>query len=235
MTQCIHSTEDATCIETSVCLCNLNDNKYIDLSPLKTKNYTVANGHSVFYYYPCRDFQLNFTDIGRNSSTGTNECATGASVCVLDSEQNLRNFGLSIEGKFSNERPKTLTFTHSNNVLTILLECSPDLDITYLVASVNDGKHYNLTLFSPYACVIQTKPGLSIGSTLLIICTTIFGVYLIGGVVVLHFLRGARGKEMIPNVDFWTGLPGLVKDGTVFVLTGCNPLVISNADTYDRI
>ena len=27
----------------------------------------------------------------------------------------------------------------------------------------------------------------------------------------MHFAKGARGSEMIPNVTFWKAVPGLVK------------------------
>lgn len=36
-------------------------------------------------------------------------------------------------------------------------------------------------------------------------------IYFVGGALVLHFLRGAQGLEMIPNIDFWRQLPGLIK------------------------
>ena len=31
----------------------------------------------------------------------------------------------------------------------------------------------------------------------------------------MYFGKGARGAEVIPNVGFWTGFPGLVKVGSV--------------------
>lgn len=32
----------------------------------------------------------------------------------------------------------------------------------------------------------------------------------------MRFKKGATGIEMIPNVEFWASLPGLVKDGIKF-------------------
>ena len=38
--------------------------------------------------------------------------------------------------------------------------------------------------------------------------------YVIGGVLYKHLVKGARGVEMLPHVQFWTqDLPGLVGDG----------------------
>ena len=35
-------------------------------------------------------------------------------------------------------------------------------------------------------------------------------LYFVGGAVTLKLLRGAEGREMIPNYDFWVDLPNLV-------------------------
>lgn len=53
--------------------------------------------------------------------------------------------------------------------------------------------------------------GLSTGSVLVIMFLVLSGLYLFGGACALHFLRGARGLEMIPNIDFWRDLPILVR------------------------
>ena len=36
-------------------------------------------------------------------------------------------------------------------------------------------------------------------------------VYIVGGVLFMKFARGAEGKEVIPNVNFWSELPGNIK------------------------
>ena len=33
------------------------------------------------------------------------------------------------------------------------------------------------------------------------------------GAVFLKYRRGAEGEEMIPNLEFWKALPGLIKVG----------------------
>lgn len=42
-------------------------------------------------------------------------------------------------------------------------------------------------------------------------------LYLVGGVAFNKFYRHHEGKEIIPNVEFWMALPGLVKDGHLFI------------------
>ena len=36
-------------------------------------------------------------------------------------------------------------------------------------------------------------------------------VYIIGGALFMHFSRGAKGVEHIPNYEFWRTVPSLVK------------------------
>eukprot|EP01115_Flamella_aegyptia_P014930 TRINITY_DN8822_c0_g1_i2.p1 TRINITY_DN8822_c0_g1~~TRINITY_DN8822_c0_g1_i2.p1 ORF type:complete len:206 (+),score=58.06 TRINITY_DN8822_c0_g1_i2:390-1007(+) len=61
------------------------------------------------------------------------------------------------------------------------------------------------------------KGGLSGGSILLIIVLCAAVVYLVGGVIFKKVRMHAEGVELIPNVEFWTSLPGLVRDGFKFV------------------
>jgi len=42
-------------------------------------------------------------------------------------------------------------------------------------------------------------------------------LYFIVGAVVNKFVRHKEGIEIIPNVEFWMALPGLVKDGHLYV------------------
>jgi hypothetical protein len=59
--------------------------------------------------------------------------------------------------------------------------------------------------------------GISGGWIFIIILSSLLVLYLIGGVVYNKFVAHKEGKELIPNVEFWTALPGYVKDGHLFV------------------
>jgi len=41
-------------------------------------------------------------------------------------------------------------------------------------------------------------------------------IYFIGGILLLKFALHKDGREIVPQVDFWTALPGLVVDGIKF-------------------
>eukprot|EP00300_Choanocystis_sp_HF-7_P028416 c34015_g1_i1.p1 GENE.c34015_g1_i1~~c34015_g1_i1.p1 ORF type:complete len:304 (-),score=36.48 c34015_g1_i1:46-843(-) len=61
------------------------------------------------------------------------------------------------------------------------------------------------------------KKGLSVGSILLILLLVCSVVYLVAGMAFQFQFRQARGLDLIPNRAFWTMLPGLIKDGFLFV------------------
>lgn len=71
-----------------------------------------------------------------------------------------------------------------------------------------------LLLVTKHACpfhITEEDSSLSTGSALLILFTIGAAIYFFGGACLLYYLRGARGVEVIPNVEFWRGLPSLVR------------------------
>ncbi|XP_065177979.1 uncharacterized protein LOC135808685 [Sycon ciliatum] len=63
--------------------------------------------------------------------------------------------------------------------------------------------------------------GISPGSVTVIIFFVVVTSYLVGGVLLMHFHRGAQGLEMIPNRSLWVEVPGLIKEGVLFVVSPC--------------
>jgi cation-dependent mannose-6-phosphate receptor len=43
-------------------------------------------------------------------------------------------------------------------------------------------------------------------------------VYFVGGILFNKYYRKMEGREVVPNVAFWADLPGLVKDGAMFIV-----------------
>ncbi|KAI8481828.1 hypothetical protein Bbelb_404330 [Branchiostoma belcheri] len=63
--------------------------------------------------------------------------------------------------------------------------------------------------------------GISGGSIVLIIAASVIVVYFVGGMIVMKVVKGAQGLEIIPNSGFWTGLPGYIKEGVLFIVSPC--------------
>lgn len=92
-----------------------------------------------------------------------------------------------------------------------------------------------LYLYTPYACL---RPHVhdsshSVGGVLLLILGIFLLVYFIGGYFFKYYAYGARGIEAFPHSDFWTNLPGLVRDGIKFIGNGCRP--VQTDDAYEQI
>jgi len=75
---------------------------------------------------------------------------------------------------------------------------------------------YYIPFHTQYAC--GGSSGGKGGVVFIIIFFTLLGVYFIGGALFMKFARGASGKEIIPNVEFWADLPSLIKDGFMFIV-----------------
>jgi len=80
--------------------------------------------------------------------------------------------------------------------------------------------HYTFSWPTQYACPGGGggKKGLSVGSILLIILLCLVVVYIVAGILFNKFRRDLTGIELVPNVTFWTSIPGLVKDGVMFLV-----------------
>lgn len=126
------------------------------------------------------------------------------------------------------------------HALGIIINCSPQIqdiqfvNITTQSCSVNCDNQpdaiYYFTLSHPAACGFPPFGGLSGGSVFLIILFCSFGAYFLVGMLVNAFGRGKSGCDIIPNAEFWVSLPGLVKDGSLFIIT-CG----SHAGSYKQV
>jgi hypothetical protein len=77
-----------------------------------------------------------------------------------------------------------------------------------------------IELATPDKIALQnsSSDGLSTGSVLVILFVVFATLYFVGGAVALRLIRGAEGREMIPNYDFWVDLPNLIKVSILLIL-----------------
>jgi len=116
------------------------------------------------------------------------------------------------------------------------LHCDPHeegrLESQDRTQQIGDEFKVFLDLHTKYACV---KSGLSVGSILVIIFISLVVVYLVAGILFNKYSKGATGKELIPNVNFWTDFPLLVKDGAVFSFQCCRSFCSRKQGLYESI
>jgi len=126
----------------------------------------------------------------------------------------------------------TLAFSggEEDRAAMIYFKCDEKVDNGVLKFVKEDPvKTYDLEYVSKYACPKNggggggggggddDDGGISGGWIFIIILSSLIVLYIIGGVAFNKFYRHHEGKEIIPNVEFWTSLPGLVKDGHLFI------------------
>ncbi|KAK3600824.1 hypothetical protein CHS0354_020506 [Potamilus streckersoni] len=76
---------------------------------------------------------------------------------------------------------------------------------------------YRYYLSSPSSCY-KTEGSLSAGSVLLIVFTCLLVTYLIVGISYQKLVRKSTGKDLCPNYNLWSTIPGCIKDGFIFVV-----------------
>uniref|UniRef100_A0A182Q7A0 Mannose-6-phosphate receptor domain-containing protein n=1 Tax=Anopheles farauti TaxID=69004 RepID=A0A182Q7A0_9DIPT len=223
------------------CACEYYDGTGIDLKqvmdigeqPLRTN---VSDGDA-YYFSPCKESTITTYD---DSSTITkNECRKGYTLCKFDAvKQELIRLGELNETRFTSSDGLYLSYIKPNQSETyVKLVCSRDKkSYFFFESSTNVTTH--LLLFSPYACpvVVEDFSKPSTGTVLLIMLFVGMLSYFVIGATVNAFYIGARGMEVIPHLDFWRNLPGLVRDGAQFLQNGCRvPHRAPDPDSYDAI
>ncbi|XP_065342100.1 uncharacterized protein LOC135940908 [Cloeon dipterum] len=215
------------------CKCRFPWGRGFDLSNLTTINVTlssvnISSGDTVIFN-PCPSSQaLN------------NSCPQNAAICKVSSDGNTTHIlGFHENATISTVGANTLvqySYTDDDNSsksTSVKLICAYNGEATTLTEdpTVPGG----LILTSKEVCSTDVpdeanEDELSSGATFLFIFFSLFAAYFFGGMAILKYIKGAQGVEMIPNHEFWTSLPSLVKDGFYFAMSGCR-----GSPSYDRI
>ncbi|XP_072761827.1 uncharacterized protein [Anoplolepis gracilipes] len=229
---CDTTSSECTQQNTTPCICTLPDGRYYNLTGLADElPFNDTQNNFTVYFHPCTNVKIK--------TENNTFCSNGSkvSICILNKRNNTTlSLGTIEETKMKlpsglNKIP--IFEIHHNNITSqINIECHSDSKTNFKISSVippSGSNNYYFMLSSPYGCKIEPHKGLSTGSILLILFFTITGTYFIGGIISLRILRGATGWEMLPNYDFWSKLPLLVRDGIAFTFNCCR------ADSYERI
>lgn len=232
------------CRQLNPCRCEYENGQGIDISQVLTKvenylNTVDPKTQDKYYFHPCHDVPYLPSD-GKECRSGD-----GYSLCRFNNaSQTYEKLGTIKDSSFHTDGggQQFLVYKMNAKVTSIQLLCLKH-DQSYLYvdldkAHLSAGNETSLILFSPYACPITieeiSKP--STGGVLLILFLIgTFTYFTIGSIVRFMYL-GARGIEVIPNLDFWKDLPGLVRDGARFLQNGCRvERRQPDPDSYDAI
>ncbi|CAH1116041.1 unnamed protein product [Phaedon cochleariae] len=225
-----------SCVKQNPCLCEIEDDTKIDISTLMsslTPQYLEdSQGNRTYYFSGCRDANVTVNTY----QNGTAPKYILGSLIQVENGKNspdITVLGLAHEIHFNKNAENKYEIVYNNNHTSkIELICD---DFKVPLFKTIDSINKEFAIASPKACLVVEPQGMSGGSKFIIVLIIIISVYFIGGGLVMYLIRGARGIEVIPNIEFWRNLPGLVKDGIIFLLSGCRPTLVTSAETYDRI
>jgi len=211
----------------SECKCVIEDTgRYIDLAPIAqmSQSYKAQSAEFTYEWEPCTlsgftcaSHYVSVCQRATNDPTKWVYAAGGPSS----------TFDLTKD-------PPTISYTSISDITRttiISLTCNGNGG-TPSFGLINEGTNgiYTFNLQSKYACIfepsgptegpeIHVSVGLSVGSILLIICLIFVILYIAGGSGFNLFYRHNSGvAQVLPNTPFWLMLPGLIKDGCLFIV-----------------
>ncbi len=179
----------------------------------------VCRPVSNFTDFPCNFADANFCQM--NCVNG-NKCPNPPNFDLAISYANALNFaalpdnaGVSISGSTSG------AYTGILNVYCPSADGAPAVGSTIMSAGGAVGGQCTIFTFSfshPSACIFESSSHkLSGGSIFDIIFFAVLFIYFVS-FSIWNYRKGARSvAEIVPHFSFWTSIPGLMKDGTIFL------------------
>jgi len=244
-------TEDPISIGDGPVFCTTTQEGYFfDLSDLYTTIDYTANGQANFWKY-----SLNIcgpSNEGKNTACGPK----GGAICQYKIEDGLET---AMIAKWEDPVYQTLAPNDPSQGLMVTFKngdpCSASYPtrLVYLKLKCKQGEKgkidglvsenanicsYTINFLTEVTCPGYTpqpssNTGLS-GGWIFIICliVTLF-LYIFIGCFYKRKRLGLSGREACPNIDFWSQLPGLVKDG--FLYTKRRLFALSSRSDYEKL
>jgi len=159
-------------------------------------------------------------------------------TCGASDVAGCAKYGPQPGGKYSIGKASTLTFMRGQalnedgygatavfsggiqgRTMTIDFTCDEGAGAGSPVFMSETGRQsFRFKWVSVHACPVGRAPDLSIGSIMLIVFGSLVITYVIAGILWNKYKRGLTGLELVPQGEFWISIPGLVKDGVVFII-----------------
>ncbi|XP_062522522.1 uncharacterized protein LOC134197252 [Corticium candelabrum] len=230
------TTNDVKCKRQTSCSCEMSDDSgSIDLHPLVSGQsqdqpafQLLSNGY-LYTYNPCTpvDYENEVSTCTANDDPAVCQIfsnGTGKGVrCGSQADVSFTAYKHEMTGV--QEVNITYRGGQGTRFSTVTLKCDNNQHATsqFEFEGENPPGHYNFLLTSYYSCPRRSGKKLAIsgGSIFLILLFVLLISYFVLGVLFQKYRRDASGKELIPNYQFWSSLPGLVKDGFLFLLNKC--------------
>ncbi|KAK7498648.1 hypothetical protein BaRGS_00010025 [Batillaria attramentaria] len=182
-----------------------------------------SGGIWVYSYNPCYPFSE-----GDCSGAAACQASPDGSQYFQCGDQSTASWGTDADsGKMAITYTNHGTDIDRKTLVILICDQSATDPKLHVIGDVSNGE-YHFELTSKCACPngcggggphVTVEVSISIGWILVIIFLVVLVVYCVGGVAFNRIRLEKTGVEMVPNTSFWRALPGLVKDGCVFVIS----------------
>jgi len=184
------------------------------------QEYRFSDGTNDYYWAPCHvpPDCLNNAPICQHTTTDTTY-ALGLVAGAAIAELSPAGSGITINYPANAATPKN----QRQSILTLVCDMTQDPGAPGGSVTENPQLTYQLSFKSKYACPGVAPPpgsggGFDMGWVFVIIVLVGSVVYVVGGVMLNHFYFGAElGLSAIPQWEFWSDVPSLMKDGARFI------------------
>lgn len=186
--------------------------------------YKVAVNETVLWFQLCSSMIfdhnpptcINCTDCG-----GSSRCGMGCSALVSN---NIGGYPVcttiartSSTIRLIDEAKPQMGVVVQMSITRPMLNCSLDVSVTCDSSGLKEPQtlevvgpcNYATKLRHPSGCARIAAHGIGLGwfGTFMIIILSLFGAYLVAGIVYRHFFLRISGIDAIPNLEFWASLP----------------------------
>lgn len=210
------------CVKRSNCICVFDDGSgMIDLTPLGH-----SDGTALFKDQPATldQYWYSFNPCGAFNDVS----CVNVAACQYD-PLNYIFYDIGVPDKVSfnydgqNVIAQYQSFDGTRKTFVTLVCDNKATTPTLNVEGEKETTQYFMTMTSVQACAVpspstydESSEGLSGGSVLLIIFFVLLFVYMAAGIAFNKFRHEAKGLELLPNLGFWSKLPGLIRDGCAY-------------------
>ncbi|OWF38198.1 uncharacterized protein LOC110466575 [Mizuhopecten yessoensis] len=237
---CLVISEDGSitadeCVQVNSCSCQFSDGRKIDLSPLSSNDVNSPRFYDVpvspgsddmFSWNPCMDFL---------QPSGSS--CQGVAVCHIHLAPPIAvyfNLGTTETAVFSTNDAGQVSLSYQHietgtptiqrsSHIALICDQSQEGGFVPLFESDPGSGRFQFELHSKYTCYGDSTDDdnnvFSVGTIICVAALAIVLLYLVGGVSYNVIYKKSIGVERIPNVSVWRMLPGLIKDGFLFVFT----------------
>ncbi|XP_059165124.1 cation-dependent mannose-6-phosphate receptor-like [Physella acuta] len=213
------------------CRCVFSDGSgTVDVSSLGKQDGTAgfpdvfsAFDRNTYSYNPCFEFSVG-------------GCPNAAACKKVGSDYSLMGKQTTAVWSYTGFYPMVTYTTSDGKKTEVMFICdaaktTPQLDV---IGEVTPGT-LSMNLWSNCACANTCKrtdpipdgSSLTPGSIMLIIFFVLLFVYFSGGMMVNYVRTKGTGRELVPNLSFWSLLPGLIADGFKFSVSCVRPTKVN--------